>query len=187
MPSHSCRLSLHVRSMYAGGSAMKPVLFVDVDGTVADSMSHWVACYNADRGTRFTVDDIKEYHLSQTFEDWEVFEDYYRNYRGVLPVEGSLAAIEELRENFRIVFVTAGYGEEWVTSWFNVRREDFMTNCDRSLLRGFGLVDDNPANLDVFIGQRFLISQPWNRGRGLNETTWTAIVQHLTEKINQWR
>lgn len=158
---------------------MKPVIFVDIDGTVADSMFFWLECYNKDRGTRYAVSDIKEYHLSKTFEDWETFEDYYHNYRGVLPVDGSMEAIMQLREKYRIVFVTAGFGEEWLFSWFQPRAEDFMICRDRSLLRGYALVDDNPANLDVFIGQRFLISQPWNRGRGLGDTTWKEITEYL--------
>ena len=158
---------------------MKPILFVDVDGTVADSMRFWLGCYNFDHGTQYTVEDIKEYHLSKTFENWEVFENYYRNYRGVYPVEGAIEAMYVLQPHYRIVFVTAGYGEEWVGSYFGNKPEDFMTNKDRSLLRGYALVDDNPANLDVFIGQRYLISQPWNRGRGLNEATWSEIVEHL--------
>lgn len=160
---------------------MKPVLFVDVDGTVADSMKFWLNCYNFDFGVQYSVDDIREYHLSKTFENWEVFEDYYRNYRGVYPVDGSLQAIETLRSRYRIVFVTAGHGEEWVSSYFGPRREDFTINRDRSLLRGFALVDDNPENLDVFVGQRYLIRQPWNQDRGLNETTWEKIVEYLMQ------
>lgn len=164
---------------------MKPVLFVDVDGTVADSMTHWLDLYNIKFGTHYNVDHIKEYHLSKTFENWEVFDAFYKDYRGVIPVFGAMRAIETLRRYYRVVFVTVGYGEDWVKSWFSPEKQDFIKIADRSLLRGYALIDDCPDNLDVFQGERFLLRQPWNQDRGLNEVTWEEITSYLVEVAHE--
>lgn len=160
---------------------MKPVLFCDIDGTVANSMPHWVDLYNADHRTNHRFEDITEWGMEKVFSDIGAFNDYFRDYRGVLPIYGAMGAIAELQIKFRVVFVTAGYGKDWLFAWFNPNPKDFMVCTDRSLLRGYALIDDAPHNLDVFVGQRFLMAQPWNSNRGLNETNWDAITQYLME------
>lgn len=161
---------------------MKPVLFVDVDGTIADSMPHWVDLYNHAHATNHKPEDIKSWGgMNDVFEDMGAFDEYFKDYRGVLPVYGSLRAIEKLRTKFRVVFVTVGFGKQWLFNWFAPDKNDFMICADRSLLRGFALVDDAPHNLDVFVGQRFLMAQPWNINQNLNETNWDAITDYLME------
>jgi 5'(3')-deoxyribonucleotidase len=166
---------------------MRPVVFVDVDGTVADSFRFWTDCYNLDHKTTHKLSDITEYDISKTFEDPDAFLDYYRNYRGVQPIEGALEGVRRLRELYRVVFVTQGFGAEWVSSWFQVEPKDYIYVHSRNLLRGFALIDDNPQNLDVFQGLRYLVRQPWNQNRGLNESTWEVIVNALERNIEYAR
>lgn len=156
---------------------MKPVVFVDVDGTVADSHAHWLELYNKDHSTHYTRADITEYDFRKILQF--PMNVYYHDYEGVKFVAGAERGLSILSMFYRVVYVTAGYGREWLFSKIECRPEDFLQCPDRSLLRGFALIDDYPMNLDVFEGQRYLLEQPWNAGRGLNESDWYQITEHL--------
>lgn len=159
---------------------MKPTLFVDVDGTVADSFSWWLVLYNRKHGTKHTIHELTEYDVSKTLQ--YPADEFYTNYVGVKPVPGAFDALWELQAAYRIVFATTGYGREWLRSYYlPFRDENFIHLKDKSLLCGFALIDDYPLNLDVFQGHKFLVSQPWNTNRGLNDCSWEHIARHLLE------
>lgn len=157
----------------------KPVLFIDIDGTLVDSIPWWLALYNYDHQTTFTKHDITQYDIEKAIGI--NLEPYYLDYRGARFVEGAYDAVVRLQTKYRIVYVTVGFGIEWVRQHGYIHKMDFAQIADRSLLRGYALIDDCPANLDVFQGERFLVRQPWNEGRGLNDTTWKDIARHLME------
>lgn len=154
----------------------KPVVFVDNDGVMADSISWWLEIHNFIHRT-----DYKKWQVTE----WDVqaclgidLRPYFTDYTKVQPIEHSMWAVSTLSEKYRIVFATAGYGERWLRMHFH--DPEIVIIEDKSLLRGFALIDDRPLNLDGFQGQaRFLLSQPWNQNRGLNDVDWPNIVQHL--------
>lgn len=160
---------------------MKPVLFVDIDGTVADSSAWWIALYNQEHNTRFDKYMIVDYDFKKFIPGG--LEKYYTDYSHVYPIEGALTALYALRSFYRIVFATAGFGVDWIQRWFPVEKKDVVQVSDKSLLHGYGLVDDYPLNLDVFDGQKFLLRQPWNTGRDLNDVTWQEITNYLLEVV----
>lgn len=155
---------------------MKPVLFVDIDGVMADSVSYWLRLYNDDHGTNWTLKDITEWKLDFLEHPISV---YFNDYSNVQPVPDSLNCVGELMHFYRVVFATAGQGSNWLLGW--IPDAEIIQVKDKSLLRGYALIDDYPLNLDVFIGERFLLSQPWNTNRGLNDSTWNEIKKHLME------
>ena len=157
----------------------KQVLFVDIDGVMAESLAHWLVLYNQDHGTNFKKTDVTGYDTRECIGvDLSPYFLNYHTYDGVQPVEGAFESVSILRERYRIVFATIGNGRDWLTKRCSYRPE-IAQLPDKSLLRGFGLIDDHPINLDGFVGERFLLSQPWNTGRGLNDTTWPLIVNYL--------
>lgn len=162
---------------------MKPVLFVDIDGVVADSVSWWIQLHNLEYGTQYTIEDVTDYFFNRCRVPFWTMEKYYRDYTGVNPIPGAFDALERLQRFYRIVYATSGFGSEWLKD--RVPGAEIVTLKDKSLLRGFALIDDYPLNLDVFQGERFLLSQPWNRGRGLNETTWPIISHYLEEVAHE--
>ena len=160
---------------------VKPVLFVDIDGVMADSHEWWIARYNTDNGTQWVKEDFTEWNtMKQHGVD---LSSYFDDYSGVLPVQGAFTCVAKLSDCYRVVFATAGFGEEWLRSY--VGDVEVIRVQDKSLLRGFALIDDRPANLDVFQGERFLLRQPWNTGRGLNDSTWPVITYHLMEVAHE--
>lgn len=160
----------------------KPILFVDVDGVVADSHSWWIARYNADHGTKHRVEDITEWNTVKSLG--VDLSPYFDDYSGVLPIKDALFSLSRLGNLYRIVFATAGLGENWVRTWYGDKAEVYRIQ-DKGLLRGYALIDDSPMNLDVFVGERFLFKQPWNQGRGLNEVTWEEITSYLVEVAHE--
>jgi Uncharacterized protein conserved in bacteria len=152
---------------------MKPVLYVDNDNVMADSMVWWIKLYNHENHSRYTVDDFTEWSLDR----FPGMGKHFTNYEGVQPVRGALKSIATLEKKYRIVFATAGFGSHWLKK--RIPTAEIVHITDKSLLRGFAMIDDYPLNLDGFQGFRYLFSQPWNRNRGLNEVTWEPIVEHL--------
>jgi 5'(3')-deoxyribonucleotidase len=86
--------------------------------------------------------------------------------------------VDILSTKYRIVYATVGLGSAWL-KLHSLPKPEIAVIGDKSLLRGFALIDDNPMNLDGFVGERFLLSQPWNCERGLNDSTWSKITKYL--------
>ena len=155
---------------------MKTV-FLDVDGCIADSISWWVQLYNRDHKTSYTINDVTEYNVNALGMPLSV---YYHDYRMVKPVDGALEAIEELRKHYRVAFATAGFGKTWLQDHVKFSEEDFIQIKDKSLLRGYALVDDYDRNLHGFVGRRLMVGQPWNRRSAVYVgLTWKEITEVL--------
>src|SRR5574339_319500 len=121
-----------------GGSRMnaKPVLFVDLDGTVIDSIKWWVDLYNLDHNTDYTKDDIKTYALDKIN-----LQPYFYNYQGADWVPGAKQGIKKLSKYYDIVYVTVGFGKAWLMQRVEVTTDNFIHIKNRGLLRGYGLID----------------------------------------------
>ena len=152
-------------------SYMKPVLFIDIDGTVADSVKWWLNLasvknlkpYPFEKHTEYDTRDCLGIYLGEFFQD----------YRGVEMVEGSRDALVLVNLYYDIRFVTAGYGEDWLRA--HGYTHEVIRIRDRSVLRGYALIDDYADNLTGFIGKKYLVKQPWNP----NGLTWDEIGKDL--------
>lgn len=152
----------------------KPVLYVDVDSTIADTMPWWLSLYNVDNCTSWQKSQIKTWELPMNLEK------YFTDYRGVDWVVGAKKAITNLSIYYRIVFATAGYGREWLTYRRTVGENDFIQIKDKSLLRGFALIDDYDKNLLGFEGRKYLLAQPWNfASEHYQSQRWEEIEEDL--------
>lgn len=153
----------------------KPVLFVDIDGVMADSHSWWLELYNYNHGTVHKITDITEWDSRVCIG--ADLSPYFGNYDMVDPVPDSFGCVDRLSMKYRIVFATAGQGTQWLKKY--IAKPEVIVAEDKSLLRGFALIDDRPLNLDTFVGFKYLLSRPWNQGRGLNDASWMDIADHL--------
>jgi 5'(3')-deoxyribonucleotidase len=159
----------------------KPVLFIDIDGVMGDPIPWWLELYNYHHHTN---------HYKFQVTDWDTrvcigadLSPYFGNYDMVEPIKGALRSVGILWFKYRIVYATAGQGSDWLRKY--ISNPEIIRIQDKSLLRGFALIDDNPMNLDGFVGERFLLSQPWNANRGLNDTTWEEITKYLMKEKTQ--
>lgn len=178
------------------------IVFVDVDGVVADLGTEWVRRYNAD------YDDTLDYHNGITGWDMsaavkpecgkKIF-DYLHAadlYDGVQPIEHALAGVQSLRAlGYRVVFATstnvhqAGNKLRWLARHgflelkYGTISPDYVELHDKHLLRGFALIDDGPHNLAGFKGGRILFHAGHN-ARHVDDTftrlrSWGEVVGEL--------
>lgn len=152
---------------------LSKTIFVDVDGVLANSVAWWLTLYNYEHMTNHQMVDFTTYDPRKC---WGIsLEDYYHDYRGVYLVPGASSGTARLSMYYRLVYVTIGYGKEWLQQYVHITNKNFIQVADRGLLRGYALIDDNQDNLDVFNGKTFLMKQPWNP----NGQTWEEITEEL--------
>jgi 5'(3')-deoxyribonucleotidase len=152
-------------------SPSKPVLYIDIDGVVADSVQWWlnlasVECWKPfpfEKHTSYSTMDCLGVNLAP----------YYMDYRGVQMVDGSKSALVRLNVYYDVRYVTVGFGEDWLRA--QGLTGEVIRIKDRSLLRGYALIDDYEKNLEGFIGKKYLVKQPWNP----NGWTWGEIEEDL--------
>ena len=150
---------------------MKPVLFVDIDGTVADSMRWWLNLASVKNWKTYPFDGHTTYDTKKCLGI--DLSEFYEDYRGVEYVDGARDALVRLGCYYDIRYVTVGHGEQWLRAQ-GVSGEVIRIK-DRSLLRGYALIDDYNKNLEGFIGRKFLVKQPWNP----SGWTWKDIEDDL--------
>lgn len=149
---------------------MKQTLFIDIDGTIADSFPWWLSLYNVKNHKSVQMSQITKYDVS-----WlGGISEFYDDYRGVQPVAGACSAVSILSVYYNVVFVTVGHGRHWLERYTYVTDNNFIQVKDRSLLRGFALIDDYDKNIESFNGLGFLVKQPWNNGQ-----SWEEIKEEL--------
>lgn len=155
-------------------------IFIDIDGTFADSVPWWITLFNHDHLTSYTKYDLTEYDPRRCMGI--DLSPYYVDYRGVSVVKGALSATARLQEFYTIAFVTAGFGSDWLRA--QGYRGEIIQCKNRSFLRGFALIDDYDKNLDAFEGEKFLIEQPWTMNSKYSTYTWERITEVLLERLN---
>lgn len=158
------------------------VIFCDIDGVVADLGTEWLRRYNADYDDQLDYyRDINGWDMAQFVKPEcgkKIFEYLHLAdlYDGVLPIEGALAGVQELRaRGYRVVFATAtnvnqaGNKLRWLARHgflelkYGSVSYDYIEVYDKHLLRGFALIDDGAHNLRGFQGWRILYDTQHNR------------------------
>lgn len=162
------------------------IIFIDVDGTVADTIPAAIEDANKHLHDRncIHIEDITDHEIARCagLDAYQKEELVYALggrgglcYSDVRPIPGALKGVKALREmGHRIVFVTAGHPDRitekrsWLErhgfllkdSWnFDPETTKLLWCCDKGLLKGDALIDDSPVQLG-----RFLESNPDEHG-----------------------
>lgn len=151
----------------------------DIDGTLADLMTAWLKMYNNDYGDSLCPSDITDWDVSKFVLpkcSKKIFK-YIGNpkiYDFVLPIDGSLNAVNSVRDSANVVFVTsisgntAGRKREWlVDNGFYKKGDVYIEASDKSAIDADLLIDDYPVNIESFYGKDgrgigIIFSQHWN-------------------------
>jgi 5'(3')-deoxyribonucleotidase len=180
---------------------MDKLIGLDIDGVVANLIPVWLAHYNHDYNDNLKPTDITGWDTDKFVKPecgLKIY-DYLKDphlYDEVLPVDGALDAIKELKaDGYRLVYITAtpieasGAKFQWLKRYGCIKSpQDYVEASDKSLLMALGtLVDDKPENLDYFY-KKILFGQPWNEVQKYNPKylyalNWRDVIYYIKMEI----
>lgn len=164
----------------------------DFDDILNDLSKCWVAEINRTFGTTVQFEDVTDYELREAFptlSEYQLYLPYLdgRLYLDIHPVKAAQQLITTLSATDEIYVATAGIVGVPTTLLYEYMWNDEVTHCTDYLLRFLGeyypqirqeniliaakkhmlagdiLIDDNPAHLIDFPGERILLDKPYNR------------------------
>ena len=132
-------------------------LLIDMDGVVADFLSHWCEVFNERYNQKLKPSDIKTWRMHESIPGatQEACEDLIWEpgfFFNLKPIPGAIKAIEQLHEQgHEIVFVTsclAGHADKhaWLKRYFSFPVRVTFT-AEKYLVKGDVLIDDYMVNL----------------------------------------
>ena len=156
---------------------MNKSIAIDMDDTVADTVSRYLEWYNLEFNTQLTKDDIAGYKIYNYIP-----KDHYRTVRSYpqreeffqdLPlIDNAVETIKALSEHYDIYFASAAMEYpasftakyQWLQKHFPFISDmnyifcghKHMLNCDI-------LIDDSPRHIDKFPGKGLLFDSEHNR------------------------
>ncbi len=187
---------------------MKHVL-IDLDGIVADLLSHLIEVHNTEQDDTLSVDKITTWEIAHHCREGtggKMFQLFAREglYRGLRPIPGAIRAVTDLNRFCDVHIVTAAMhpcnlGEklEWVHEHFPfIRKRQVIFAHDKHLIAADVLIDDKPetaklmkrAQPGCFVAS---IEYPYNAGDASfdllakdyrkPETAWEEICAAILE------
>jgi 5'(3')-deoxyribonucleotidase len=168
------------------------IIFVDVDGVVADLHDVVLTDYNKDYQDDLKVEQIVSWNMADFAKCGTKIYNYFEIpeiYNRVKPVFGAIDGIKKLKKmGHRIVYATtdtagtAGRKYLWLLEWgFVDTRKNYVEISDKGLLLGETLIDDAFHNVSVFQGNGILLTMPWNKSFEWKRRAkdWTEIVSYF--------
>jgi len=194
-------------------SAVRRRVAIDVDGVLADQVTHVLARARKDYGVRMSKNDITAWDTKVDSIPFDkLILRYFKKSKFVatMPImKGSIGAIRLLRQKARIIVVTnrpIGTKREtfrWLARNFKIKSSefhDYARSPGKATLDADVLIDDRIRNIKSFTrphSNRYgiLFDQPWNRDkhdrRGCTMAkkiiiarNWSQVVV-LFEKIDE--
>ena len=150
---------------------------IDMDEVLADTLTHYVAHYNAEFGENITKPDLEARKLAEIIpaerrarlRHYALAPGFFLD---IPPMPGSSGVFAELRERYEVFIATAAmefptsFNEKfaWIKAHFPDFPESHIVFCgDKGILSADFLLDDSPRQLARFTGKPFLFSAPHNR------------------------
>lgn len=158
---------------------MMIVLGIDIDGTLADSVSPVVESLNISLGTSIMISSVRNYYLTKVFsgvsheEVLKRFSDAWVDWEDMALVDNSIPRIMNmLSERFKIYITTASVGNgKNIQAWLEMNKIHFdeyiqVSHADEKSEQEVDIfIDDfhEVAEMAVSSGKRaILLKQPWN-------------------------
>lgn len=176
----------------------KPILALDVDSTLSDTMVRWCESYNKSHGASLTKNDIIDWNITDylplTYDEMmTIFTEIWVNWRTMPTTEPNIGQIvQQLKDEkqVRITIITKRRADSItpVVDWLNYHKipyDDLICMLDNRPKAEFVfryLIDDAFHYLDAVrgIGQRgIMINQPWNK-----KYEFTYRIDKLSDLLN---
>jgi 5'(3')-deoxyribonucleotidase len=150
---------------------MKQSILVDMDGVLADVYTRLFDLHEAEYGVRLSVNDVAGLLEEEAFPDqrkWVAARGFFRD----LPVmPGSREVLEKLNERYEVIVVSLATEfpnsltdkQLWLNDHFPFISWRQIVFCgDKNLIKADIMIDDHLKNLDHFIGETIMFTQPLN-------------------------
>lgn len=169
----------------ASGEGMRKRIVIDMDETIADTLSRHIQWYNRDFAANLDRRDLegKEIHQAVPPQRRRAVQDYPRHpdfFRDLTVMEGAREVVGRLNGRFE-VFIASSAMEypasfEAKYSWLRrhfpfVPRLNYVFCGDKSILSADYMIDDSPRHFERFAGGKILFSAPHN----LTETRFDRV------------
>ncbi len=151
---------------------------VDLDGVLADSISMWLAIWNASKGSSLTLKDVKCWdfwkELGITSSEFHrIFYKAWKNWQLIQPTELDLISkVTMLEELGRVDIVTSrpkntrAYVLKWLEKHGLGNKSVVFVKSNKSELDYEVYIDDSPVNAEEIASAGkyvALYDRPWNR------------------------
>jgi uncharacterized HAD superfamily protein len=180
----------------------KKILALDVDGTLADTLSAWLKLYNKDEHAKHTKEEIIEYELIHVFNvSYDKMKQYFIEcwkHWWDIPMEDKNIPkyVRKIREKYFVIILTSSWGElDLIKTWLEKNKIEYdglfyLKDPHKKYLFCDILVDDKLLNLNyASIHGKIGIEkwQPWSKSNeneipGKSVTifkSWKRIYKHL--------
>ena len=186
-----------------------PILWLDFDDVIGNLLAAWVGRYNELSGDTLTEDDIVSWdtgtyctRISRN-KLYRILDepDLYDRVEPMPNVQSGIAALDAMGVRWRIAtFTCSAAMAVGKVNWLkrhNLGREykgqwpgNLVCISDKSVLRGWGILDDGAHNLESFDGFRYLFDRPHNKEANVPHAVrvygWRDFVC-LLENTQPWR
>lgn len=151
---------------------------LDLDGVLADSISVWLAIWNASKGSSLKLEDVKCWdfwkELGITSSEFHrIFYEAWKNWKSIQPTEPNIVhKVIMLEELGKVDIVTSRpkntrlYVLKWLEKHGLGNKDVVFVKSDKSKLDYDVYIDDSPINAEeaASAGKYVaLYDRPWNR------------------------
>jgi 5'-nucleotidase len=156
---------------------------IDMDGVLADIETHWLNWYEKDYGVKLNTSIFLGVKETDAFPDKEAVHRFTNTpgfFRTLPVMEGAVAAVKKLAEDYDIYIVSAAMEfplslfekKEWLAEHFPfISWENIIFCGDKSVISTDFLIDDYCKNLDHCIGMPIMFTA----GHNTNHTHHTRV------------
>jgi len=159
---------------------------VDMDGVLADTVSHFIRYYEAETGEQVDPKTLLGVPENIMLPDKTAVRRYVHTpgfFRNPPLIKGSVSAIKSLMEDFNVFIVSAAMEfplslfekKQWLEEHFPFISWKNIVLCgDKSIIKADYLIDDHLKNLDNFAGKPLLFTAAHN------------VYVNLHHRLNNW-
>ena len=172
---------------------MKRKIIIDFDDVIVNILQTTIDLYNKKENKNITVDDFKSWNTDEVDVNFKKYL-YKIDYINMLDKRGAIEVIRELcnDDRYEVYIATAGdirvleQKQNWIKMnmpFFNINH--FIFCRDKSILRGFAIVDDAYHNLySSNIKHKIIYDMPHNK----KSTQYDRIygLCGIIPKLNKW-
>ncbi|MGL5961270.1 MAG: 5' nucleotidase, NT5C type [Cetobacterium sp.] len=146
----------------------KPVLVVDFDDVIVPTLLCAVELCNKAEGTNLTVEDFKDWDVTKVHPSFHKY-FYGIDFTGIEDKNNAIYWLGVLNYKYEIVIATASHVDKfkekeiWIKKYLTfVDPYNIMCVRNKSVLRGFAIIDDGVHNFGGDFEYKFLYSTPAN-------------------------